>query len=112
MGSRRASRARGRSWARWLAFILITGVLAGGFVNLRNDQVRAGHRLKETEDRIAEVETDIELYEARIARLTSRPELAARLRARKADLRRLAPGEVVRLPHPAAIAAQPQAGKD
>lgn len=102
MAGRRATRARIQSWAAWLGIILGTGLLAGGFVGLRNTQVRAGNGLKETEDRIAELESEIELYEARMARLTSRPELLATLQARKPDLRRLGIGEAIRLENPPA----------
>lgn len=106
MGGRKGSRGRGREWARWLAIILGVGLLAGGFVALRNAQVGAGHQLKAVEERMADLETEIELYEARIARQTSRPRLSARLRETKPDLRRLQVGEAVRVPRFAGTARE------
>jgi hypothetical protein len=94
-----------------LGIILGTGLLAGGFVDLRNAQVGAGQGLKEREDRITELESEIELYETRMARLTSRPELLTTLQARKPDLRRLGIGEVIRLEHEAAAAPAGGGGK-
>ena len=99
----RGARKRSRYWAAWLVIILGTGLLAGGFVALRNAQVRAGHQMKAVEDRIAKVELEIELYETRIARSLSRAELSTRLRERKPDLRRLGMGEVIRLGPSAAV---------
>lgn len=99
-GGRRADLARRRAsyWAGWLVILLCVGALAVGFVGLRNAQVRAGNGLKEAEERLAALETEIEAYEAEIAKATSRPELLERLRERAPALVPVEADRVIRLP--------------
>lgn len=98
MARRKVTKARWKVWAAWLAIALGTGSLAGGFVWLRNAQVSAGHELRAAEERVANLEMEIELYEARKAFLTSRPELSSRPSSMSPDLRRLEIGEAIHLP--------------
>ncbi|MEM9016595.1 MAG: hypothetical protein AAGC68_06245 [Verrucomicrobiota bacterium] len=72
-------------WRMTLGGIL---VLATGacFVLARNQHVMTGHEIREIEDRITQMDREIEMWELRTAAVIDRQELARRLRWVKSQL--------------------------
>lgn len=63
----------------WTVLVAVVGMLATSYVYLRNLHVQKGNEIRDWENRIAQLNSEIELYEVRIARLMTRENLEAKL---------------------------------
>src|SRR6056297_162183 len=72
--------------------LLATGV---GFVMVRNEHVLRGHEIRNLEDKITELNQEIEMWELRIAGIRDRQELRRRLRWVQSDLAAIESANVI-----------------
>tara|TARA_R110002096_G_scaffold179153_1_gene356118 strand:+ start:30289 stop:30639 length:351 start_codon:yes stop_codon:yes gene_type:complete len=63
----------------WLGLAAVIGLLATSYVYLRNLHVQKGNEIRDWEEKISQLDAEIELYEVRIARLMTRESLEAGL---------------------------------
>lgn len=95
------NRYRNRIGVLALARLVAGGalLLAAGaaFVLVRNEHVLVGREIRALEDRIAEHDREIEMWELRIAAVRDRQELARRLRWVQSDLGEIDQARVIEL---------------
>lgn len=69
----------------------------GGFVLVRNQHVIEGDRIRVLEEKITELNQEIEMWELRIAGVRDRQELSRRLRWVKSELSEIESAKVIEL---------------
>ncbi len=84
-----------KSISKWAVVFAVTCSLAISYVYLRNLHVTKGNQIRDLEASISDVETELEMIELRIARLTDRSTLEQTLGARLDQFQPIAPGDVI-----------------
>ncbi len=83
--------------ARLVIYCILTGALGGGFVWVRNEQVKTGDQIRQLENELADLESQAQLWQIRVASAKDRVELAKRLKWSGSDLQPIDPQRVLQL---------------